>query len=225
MNEGGIKHNSEQRQRPTARLSTNRDKLYPEGGCRERHTHIQIRLMDRFWRLHFTLRYDSCSILFTSWRVKRPGSAEVETCILGGSHWRGGGATFLCGRQRENREGPNTQTITLQAPFVRGARANVLKRCLDDTQSRGGTNTNVAAAVVGQGPPAPQSGHIIDWAGTQDGLRKLCSKASSMKGRELGGWLSAMICRLRRGRCWLAAFLHILFQLVPRECCPPRKQR
>ena len=47
MNEGGIKHNSEQRQRPRAWLSMKQDKLYPEGGC-ENNTHAQIRLMDRF---------------------------------------------------------------------------------------------------------------------------------------------------------------------------------
>lgn len=37
-----IKHNSEQRQRPTARLSVNQDKLYPEGGCREGHTQKSV---------------------------------------------------------------------------------------------------------------------------------------------------------------------------------------
>lgn len=82
-----------------------------------------------------------------------------------------------------------------------------LKSCLDVKQSRWGTNTNAPAEVFWQGLSTPRNGHIIDWAETQDWMRKNSAQRRLLQRAER---LSVVICRLRKDCCLLAAFINSL---------------
>lgn len=167
---GGFKHNSEQRQRPKAwstahklRQAVSREKL-------QKATHTNICLMDRLWRLHLTLRYDSRSVLLTFWHVKGPGSAEAKPCIAEGVSWQGRGSHIFVwvtrGKQSRSKHVPQHPSgplceVGLEPHFKRVVwllnKADEAPTCMPS---------------LWQGLSTPQSGHIRTWARPQHRLIK-----------------------------------------------------
>lgn len=172
----------------------------------ENDTQAQICLMDRFGRLHLTLCCDSRSILFTSQRVKRPGSAEVET-LLGESleRWKGQISVLVT----EEKQKPQHIKYYPSGPLCDGSQSRRSKQ-LFGCHLKPRKHQNKCSQLKSLDRVYPYQWPHYRLTRTRDQVLSSTHRPSDTK---VGGGRLTLSHDLQaqRGCCWLTAFQHVYF--------------